>query len=433
MSARLLAILFLSVVTVTSLSGQIQQLEGLILDAADQQPLLGANIWNIKEQRGTSSNAEGRFTLNYNQLPIQLEVSYLGYEKQVLTIEEQPDSILTIVLKTDARRLKEVIVRSEVKEEVLSNVEEYTVVRFEIFGDKIVRLDYYDMRTKYQLKVLDLEGNQLNAFSLRDLKGIEDLYRSCRDNPFLMTRDEAIELELDGNELAIVQRIPRKTFEYYIEPCQASSGAYAFYTFEAMNGLAKIFKSYNHQTEESREIRVVSEQQQIYRLFEDIGKMAYGNVVHNLGVKNWVENQTLRRAQAEADFLGKVYYKPDQPTPLFVKGREVLLFNHLEERLEVYSLEGQLRATQNLTYVEDKKWTKEVLQDRTTGQIYVLFDRKGGWGLREIDDYSGQLTDNELMLSETPLDQLVVANGSAYYLKLLPTTGQRILARKRLF
>ena len=70
------------------------------------EPLIGVNV-KIKDSTvGTITDADGKFTIN---APVgsQLEISYIGYKTQIVTVGEAP---VKLKLKEDSQALDEVIV-----------------------------------------------------------------------------------------------------------------------------------------------------------------------------------------------------------------------------------------------------------------------------------------------------------------------------------
>ena len=65
-----------------------QQIQGVLVDASNNEPLPGANLWFKTTQRGTASNANGGFTINAPaaQGTYTLLVSMLGYRELELEI-----------------------------------------------------------------------------------------------------------------------------------------------------------------------------------------------------------------------------------------------------------------------------------------------------------------------------------------------------------
>jgi TonB-dependent starch-binding outer membrane protein SusC len=92
-----------------SLAQQTRQLSGQVKDAATGETLPGVSLLLKGASTGTTTNAEGKFTLRIAaQGNATLVVSYVGYETQTLTITNQ--SVLDISLDADQKILDEVVV-----------------------------------------------------------------------------------------------------------------------------------------------------------------------------------------------------------------------------------------------------------------------------------------------------------------------------------
>ncbi|RMF27239.1 MAG: SusC/RagA family TonB-linked outer membrane protein, partial [Bacteroidetes bacterium] len=83
-------------------------LTGRVLEAQTALPLPGATVLQKNTTHGTTTDAEGRFTLELEQLPATLVVSFVGFADAELQIHDlQP---LTIELEPAEAELGEVVV-----------------------------------------------------------------------------------------------------------------------------------------------------------------------------------------------------------------------------------------------------------------------------------------------------------------------------------
>lgn len=81
---------------------------GTILSASDGQPLVGVNIVQEGSGNGTTTDLNGRFTLDADSAQITLVFSYVGYVTQKIPLNGQ--STLNLSLFDDIARLDDVIV-----------------------------------------------------------------------------------------------------------------------------------------------------------------------------------------------------------------------------------------------------------------------------------------------------------------------------------
>jgi iron complex outermembrane receptor protein len=101
---KVAALIFVLVFPVPGFS----QIEGIILDASNQTPLPAATIV-LNDSTLITSDHNGKFVIHQKIFPIDLSVSYIGYESISLSISEKAEKI-TIELPASNYMLGEVIV-----------------------------------------------------------------------------------------------------------------------------------------------------------------------------------------------------------------------------------------------------------------------------------------------------------------------------------
>lgn len=84
-----------------------QTLTGVVVDN-NGMPLPGASVMEANSTNGASTDFDGNFSLNLNELPAVIKISYVGFKTQELTIESL--SPLSIQLQQDDNALDEVVI-----------------------------------------------------------------------------------------------------------------------------------------------------------------------------------------------------------------------------------------------------------------------------------------------------------------------------------
>jgi TonB-linked SusC/RagA family outer membrane protein len=109
MKKRLLFLLFLLCST-AAVEAQTRQIKGQVKEAESDNPLPGASVMVRGTRVGTTTNGEGRFTLQIpaNQRNPELVVSFVGYLPEVIAIGNQSE--INVTLKPDEKLLDEVVV-----------------------------------------------------------------------------------------------------------------------------------------------------------------------------------------------------------------------------------------------------------------------------------------------------------------------------------
>lgn len=401
---------------------------GKVQDASTELPLLAANI-QIKETRiGAIADEQGQFTLTIPALPVEVTISYIGYETYTLILEEIPDEQQIIRLKSIAESLDEIVVVSTVKSKPISNIKSYSVVDFEVMEDRIVRLEYHGVFKKYQLALVDLNGAYLHLLPLKNYRFIEGLYQSCHNNCFLLTEKIAYQLSLEGDEIKIESDHNKKVFNAYVKACHTANEQYSYYVFERMNGLEKLLERYDNATGETKTFHVVAEADRINNMMRDINWIVYGKKAINVGDISDLENDYIRNAQAESDFLSRVFYQPDLPIYLYSFEQDLVLFNHTQGKIEYFDHEGNKEHVREIDYQRDKSWEKELVFDPFGKMVYGLFDHRQGFILKQIDPYSGQITRSGL-IEEVYIEKIRIVNEVAYYIAKPITGGNKGLLK----
>ncbi len=84
----------------TKVSGKVADSKG--------SPLIGVNVVIENNRQGTTTNADGEFTLTVPNKNVVIEFSYVGYQTQIISLDGQ--TYLEVVLTEDTEILEEVVV-----------------------------------------------------------------------------------------------------------------------------------------------------------------------------------------------------------------------------------------------------------------------------------------------------------------------------------
>ena len=89
----------------TTLKGKVT---GSDVFGSEPAPLVGVNILVKNTATGTSTGTNGEFSLNVNNLPVELVFSYIGYEKKTITVNSE--SFLDVLLVVDVYSSDDVLI-----------------------------------------------------------------------------------------------------------------------------------------------------------------------------------------------------------------------------------------------------------------------------------------------------------------------------------
>src|SRR5512138_59233 len=86
--------------------GYGQSITGEVFDKANNQPVIGASITVPGTTVGVVTNAEGKFSLTLPQGATQIQVSYIGFLKQLVSVKA--GGSYKVILEPDMALLDEV-------------------------------------------------------------------------------------------------------------------------------------------------------------------------------------------------------------------------------------------------------------------------------------------------------------------------------------
>lgn len=94
-------------------------ISGFVREATSSEPLIGASVYQTTHRKGTATNSYGFFSLSLDPGDINLQISYIGYQSQLLSFPfMERDTLITIELVNNTS-LKEVLVLADDREHQL--------------------------------------------------------------------------------------------------------------------------------------------------------------------------------------------------------------------------------------------------------------------------------------------------------------------------
>ncbi|OIN60597.1 SusC/RagA family TonB-linked outer membrane protein [Arsenicibacter rosenii] len=104
----LMAVIVLAAGCLTTAMAQVRTVTGKITSKDDGLAMPGVNVLIKETQRGTSTNADGKFTIDVSGSNAVLVFSFVGYSKIEVPVGNR--SVVDVVMTSDASQLQEVVV-----------------------------------------------------------------------------------------------------------------------------------------------------------------------------------------------------------------------------------------------------------------------------------------------------------------------------------
>ena len=85
------------------------RVSGKVVDALNNEPVIGASISVVNEKTGTLTDADGNFVLEVKELPTTLQVNFIGYREQQIDVYDSSEPVV-VALSEATDVLQEVVV-----------------------------------------------------------------------------------------------------------------------------------------------------------------------------------------------------------------------------------------------------------------------------------------------------------------------------------
>jgi len=391
-------------------------IKGRVVDAATQQAMEAVNIYSLTGLKGISTNEDGTFELQIESLPNQIQFSYIGYETLAIWIDNAGEQWLDIQLHQYYSTLPDVVVSAKPKIEEITH-KEYTVRDFVFYENDILIMTYPGMTDGNMLVLIDIDGKAKDSLSLKGMKRIEFLSKSCLGNVHLVTETHDYQIGIDSTGINIHSTHNRNVYSRMLEPCVAATERHLYYRFRYCLGQVLKFEGFDRESEHQFTISEISGDENAERRYEEelaaeVGYIDYLDL-------SWEEKQMVlqRHLQGNAKLANLIhlFYQPIY-VPMINLGSQLCIFNHVNDVLELYDSNGSFQRKVPINYHKIEKWDTRILYDKFTENVYTIFDHPKGKVIRELDTENGTLG-SPVLIDCAFIEKIKVRDGVLFYLE----------------
>ncbi|MFK8008283.1 MAG: carboxypeptidase-like regulatory domain-containing protein [Saprospiraceae bacterium] len=418
------------------------QIQGVVINAQTKEPLSNVNV-SKKISDGSTTNDDGFFQIEISDLPTTLNFSFVGFETEVLEIENIETREFIIELQPTASTLPEISISAKRKVDTVF-FEPFSVVDYVFFENKILLLAHRNSIEKYSLIALDEKTNKLIAqVSLKNYfpKG---LLQHCTSEVFLVTEKNVREIVIDSTGISFPKKIFIGDFYLIDHPCVLANENFLyferyFYQGQALqyNAFAKQLNAQQKSGEapiptdslEKYEFPLIQNENEIFRLIEELGlRKPWSGDLWEANLDEKILD--LKESDYSLRGIMKVFY-PKLNAPIFQKGKNLILFNHFESELQFFSEKGDSLRSIPIGYHKTRKWKKQILFDNIQDRAFTTFNTRWGEKVQEINLEKGTLG-TALPIDFAYIEKPKVRNGYLYFLYKNAWAGERKLILHRM-
>lgn len=413
------------------------QIQGGVIDAQTKQPLEKVNIINLANPtEGTVTNQNGIFQFQINQVPTTLQISFIGYEAQNITIESPSEREFIIELIPTPTALPEIAVSSKRKVDTVF-FKPYSVVDYVFLEDKILLLAHRNSIEKYTLIALDeLTHQPIAEVSLKTFYP-KSLLKHCTGEVFLVTNENVYEVKVGSSKIEFPKKIYIDDFYLIDHPCVLANEKFLYFARYFYQGQALRYHAFARtltpeqqsgvaptptDSLEKIEFPLIQNEDNIVRLIEEVGlRMPWSGDIWDENVMERLE--LLRGGDYGLTGIMKIFY-PKLNAPIFQKGEELLIFNHRESALQFFDKKGEQGKSISIDYHQTRKWKKRIFFDDFQNRAYTSFNTRWGEKIQEIDLENGKLK-TAIPIDFAFIEKPIVRNGFLYFLYKNSWAGER--------
>ena len=400
----------------SKLISQNHKISGYVLDIETQNPIEDVNISVVGESSGGTTNAEGFFQIQVASVPALLYFSHLNYGISSTSVSQKKLTDVEVFLTKEQTQIDEVQVSAQRIQKVNLG-DTLNVIDFSFVGKDRMVLVATPFRNQFdqRLFLTEINGKQLTNLQVRaigkEIKVPEHMmpetmylfedFLGCLQ---LFTRNEVRQIEILHDSIYLSYSTSFPKFLRYVFPVKAMVGESIFYQRSDMN--------YN------RTYRTGSDAyrpQLVKTVYDPLGSPRGQNIP------------------------GRYAYPPGAPknahkyvsAPTVEVGNELLIFDFFDNSVEVFDSIGQSKKKMPLdfhlieknlalifkvTELNQEQFNQEIIEDKITGKLYVLFHRFGRRPkIKELDSNTWQVMQVFDFPDYPNIDNVKVHNSVVYF------------------
>ena len=392
-----------------------------LTDSKEGDPINNANgTFTYNGQKRLLQSKNGHFTLKTKVgTNINANITHNAYDGIYKTLKISKsykyDSIV-FSYKMDFIRVQELdnnIVVAPGIPKVIYKSKRLHVQDFEILEDGRLVLLTYPKRLKKGSELLLYDGARVvNTFSVPGVA--TDLVRDYRGNPHVVCKESVFGIHVEKNKISI-SNLDKDYFTKYIAPIVDTNTSKMY--FSTFNPDYPAFEYYAYDQLDSTYMKIVGIEDEFMM---ELYRAEYKWV--DVRTKLWARNREIQTGVDAEIWVGanyftqSIYYK-EVYAPLFHRNDSLFVFDYYKDKLYTYGADGEiLDSTSLLHHYQPKKtgWEKHLIQDRTTGEIYALYDRAGYSYLGWIDTKTGEIT-QQVKLNKRYAEHIKIDGNYVYY------------------
>lgn len=341
----------------------------------------------------------------YNSISRELKIPknyaydsiFFGFEMDIAKVLDLNDQIVT------APGIPKVVYQSK----------RLHVQDFEILNDGRLILLTYPKQLKKGSELLLYDGSRvINTFSVPGVA--TDLVRDYRGNAHVVCKENVFGIHVNKNKISI-SNLEKEYFTKYVAPIVDTNTSKMY--FSTFNPDYPAFEYFAYDQLDSSYLKIVGiEDEFMMELYRSEYKWV------DVRTKLWAKNREIQTGiDAEvwvgANYFTQSLYYKEVYAPLFHRNDSLFVFDYYKDKQFIFNAQGEkLDSTVILHHYQAKQsgWQKKLIQDRSTGQIYAVYDRAGYTYIGWIDTKTGEINE-QVRLAKRYAEHVKIDGNFVFY------------------
>lgn len=349
---------------------------------------------------------------------LRFEFEHVAYEvvnaPQQLVVK-QKDTV-TISLRCQwmrVRQLDQIVIKAPGKPDTLFQSNRLSVQDFDFLPDGKLVLLTYPKNPRKETELLLYDGlDVLGELPVKEK--VTSIIRDYKGNPHAVSEKNVLGIVQSKNGIQL-QQLPKDYYMRYIAPIVDTS--ITKYFFSNFSEVYPAFEYFTFDLIDSSYAKIAQiEDEFMMELYRAEYKWA------DVRTKLWAkekENETGVDAEiwvGASYFTQSIYYK-EVYAPMFHRNDSVFVFDHYKNWMYTYNQFGRLLDSVPIFYhlrPKDNGWKRNMLQDQTTGQIYLYYEMDGTASIQRFDCATGKLGNRIELFFKYP-ENVTLRDNMVYY------------------
>ena len=408
---------------------QSENFRGVLYDQETRIPIPNAHLKIKNSNRGTITGSDGSFVLIVKSLPVNIEITCMGYEILCLEVTSIQEAPVSLFMKPKTFTLAPVII-SDAPAVVLYKDEDYSVLDYGFLEKRLMLLVFRYQLKRSEIVLMNLDGDTLNVSTVPSTPA-EALYKDVFANIHYITKNnQAYQAfyQPEQNNLTFPYRTSYDTIQKYLGGFRFLIGDRLYFQENDVKGFRTFIGYYSR-----KEGRIYARRSVDVKGMKTFYTDSPNYHTIRVNPEPIDENDVARGVDDVALAYQQFYKKNGCGESFRMNDTMIVFFNFCENKIELlnpdglckrsvpidfhlYKTNGWLATVSSIVAGSDQwKWSQKLIQDEVFGDIYAIYSNNGFTRLKKINLENGILG-NGVDLPYAFPEKIKIFMGEAYFL-----------------